>query len=60
MDNGQYRWLGFQRERLCPDYCRCQTTTCVMTIHAIQHCVNVARGTLQILPSLMTDELYLY
>ena len=47
--NGQYRWLGFQREmRLCPG-----TTVDAIdhntvrheTIHAIQHCVNVARGT---------------
>ena len=47
--NGQYRWLGFQREmRLCPgntvdaiDH----NTVRHETIHAIQHCVNVARGT---------------
>ena len=47
--NGQYRWLGFQREmRLCPG----QTVDALdhetvrhETIHAIQHCVNVARGT---------------
>ena len=47
--SGQYRWLGFQREmRLCPG----QTvdagdhdTVRHETIHAIQHCVNVARGT---------------
>ena len=47
--NGQYRWLGFQREmRLCPgdtvdagDH----NTVRHEVIHAIQHCVNVARGT---------------
>lgn len=47
--NGTYRWLGFQREmRLCPgdtvdaiDH----ATVRHETIHAIQHCVNVARGT---------------
>ena len=45
----QYRWIGFQREmRLCPgdtidaiDH----NTVRHETIHAIQHCVNVARGT---------------
>ena len=47
--NGQYRWLGFQREmRLCPgltvddiDH----NTVRHETIHAIQHCINVARQT---------------
>ena len=47
--SGQYRWLGFQRElRLCPgdtvdagDH----NTVRHEVIHAIQHCVNVARGT---------------
>ena len=47
--SGQYRWLGFQRElRLCPgdtvdagDH----DTVRHETVHAIQHCVNVARGT---------------
>ena len=47
--NGQYIWLGFQREmRLCPgdtvdalDH----NTVRHETIHAIQHCINVARGT---------------
>jgi hypothetical protein len=47
--HGQYRWLGFQREmRLCPgatvdaiDH----TTVRHEVVHAIQHCVNVARGT---------------
>ncbi len=47
--NGQYRWIGFQREmRLCPG----QTIDAIdhntvrhETVHAIQHCVNVARGT---------------
>ena len=47
--SGQYRWRGFQREmRLCPgptvdagDH----NTVRHETIHAIQHCVNTARGT---------------
>ena len=47
--NGQYRWLGFQREmRLCPGAtvdARDHETVRHETIHAIQHCVNVARGT---------------
>ena len=47
--NGQYRWLGFQREmRLCPGRtvdARDHETVRHETIHAIQHCVNVARGT---------------
>ena len=47
--NGQYRWLGFQREmRLCPGHtvdANDHTTVRHETIHAIQHCVNVARGT---------------
>ena len=47
--NGQYRWLGFQREmRLCPGHtvdARDHATVRHETIHAIQHCVNVARGT---------------
>ena len=47
--NGQYRWLGFQREmRLCPGQtvdARDHETVRHETIHAIQHCVNVARGT---------------
>ena len=46
---GQYRWYGFKREmRLCPgdtidagDH----NTIRHEAIHAIQHCVNVARGT---------------
>ena len=46
---GQYRWLGFQREmRLCPgDVVDAADHNTVRheTIHAIQHCVNVARGT---------------
>ena len=49
MYNGQYRWLGFQRElRLCPGEtvdARDHETVRHETIHAIQHCVNVARGT---------------
>ena len=49
MYNGQYRWLGFQREmRLCPgDVVDAGDHNTVRheTIHAIQHCVNVARGT---------------
>ena len=47
--NGQYRWLGFQREmRLCPGTtvdANDHTTVRHETIHAIQHCINVARGT---------------
>ena len=47
--NGQYRWLGFQRElRLCPGDtvdARDHETVRHETVHAIQHCVNVARGT---------------
>ena len=47
--NGQYRWLGFQRElRLCPGRtvdARDHETVRHEVIHAIQHCVNVARGT---------------
>ena len=46
---GQYRWLGFKREmRLCPGStvdARDHETVRHATIHAIQHCVNVARGT---------------
>ena len=47
--NGQYRWLGFQREMiLCPgDTVDADDHNTVRheTIHAIQHCFNVARGT---------------
>ena len=47
--NGQYRWLGFQREiRLCPGQtidANDHNTVRHETIHAIQHCINVARGT---------------
>ena len=47
--NGQYRWLGLQREmRLCPGAtvdALDHNTVRHETIHAIQHCVNVARGT---------------
>ena len=47
--NGQYRWLGFQREmRLCPGRtvdAGDHNTVRHETIHAIQHCINVARGT---------------
>ena len=47
--NGQYRWLGFQRElRLCPGQtvdAGDHNTVRHEVIHAIQHCVNVARGT---------------
>ena len=46
---GQYRWLGFQREmRLCPGAtvdANDHNTVRHEVIHAIQHCVNVARGT---------------
>ena len=47
--NGQYRWLGFQREiRLCPGRtvdAGDHNTVRHEVIHAIQHCINVARGT---------------
>ena len=47
--NGQYRWLGFQREiRLCPGDtidAKDHNTVRHEVVHAIQHCVNVARGT---------------
>jgi len=47
--NGQYRWIGFQRElRLCPGAtvdALDHNTVRHEVIHAIQHCVNVARGT---------------
>ena len=47
--HGQYRWLGFQREmRLCPGStvdANDHETVRHETIHAIQHCINVARGT---------------
>ena len=47
--SGQYRWLGFQREmRLCPGDtvdAKDHDTVRHETVHAIQHCVNVARGT---------------
>ena len=47
--HGQYRWVGIKRElRLCPG----NTVDAIdhktvrhETIHAIQHCVNAARGT---------------
>ena len=47
--NGQYRWIGFRREViLCPgdtidaiDH----NTVRHEVVHAIQHCINVARGT---------------
>ena len=61
--NGSYRWLGFQREmRLCPG----NTVDAVdhatvrhETIHAIQHCVNAARGTHVDTP-IITDESSFY
>ena len=47
--DGQYRWLGFQREMiLCPgDIVDADDHNTVRheTIHAIQHCFNAARGT---------------
>ena len=47
--NGQYRWLGFQREiRLCPGRtvdANDHNTVRHEVIHAIQHCVNAARRT---------------
>jgi hypothetical protein len=57
--HGQYRWSGMKREmRLCPgdevtgvDH----RTVRHEVIHAIQHCVNVARGTHYDTP-IITDE----
>ena len=47
--NGQYRWIGFQREIvLCPGNtvdAGDHNTVRHEVIHAIQHCVNAARGT---------------
>jgi len=47
--HGQYRWIGMAREmRLCPgDIIDAGDHNTVRheTVHAIQHCVNVARGT---------------
>ena len=47
--NGQYRWLGFQREIvLCPGSTvdgQDHNTVRHEVVHAIQHCVNAARGT---------------
>ena len=47
--HGQYRWAGMKREmRLCPGHTIDATdhrTVRHEVIHAIQHCVNVARGT---------------
>ncbi len=57
--NAQYRWAGFKREfRLCPG----STVDAVdhnavrhEAIHAIQHCVNAARGT-QMHTPVVTDK----
>ena len=47
--HGQYRWAGMKREmRLCPGHsidANDHRTVRHEVIHAIQHCVNVARGT---------------
>ena len=46
---GQYRWAGFQREiRLCTGEtidAQDHNTVRHEVVHAIQHCVNAARGT---------------
>ena len=59
--NGQYRWLGFQREmRLCPGAtvdANDHNTVRHEVIHAIQHCVNVARGTDQFTPVMKMETL---
>ena len=58
--NGQYRWLGFQREmRLCPGRtvdADDHNTVRHETIHAIQHCVNAARGTSTDAPIINTPD----
>lgn len=47
--SGQYRWLGFKRElRLCTGEVMDagdHNTVRHEVVHAIQHCVNVAKGT---------------
>ena len=47
--NGQYRWIGFRREViLCPGNtvdANDHNTVRHEVIHAIQHCINAARGT---------------
>ena len=56
---GQYRWAGFQREiRLCTgDTVDAQDHNTVRheVVHAIQHCVNAARGTDENTP-IVTDQ----
>ena len=56
---GSYRWAGFQREiRLCTgDTIDAQDHNTVRheVVHAIQHCVNVARGTDENTP-IVTDQ----
>ena len=60
--NGQYRWLGFQREmRLCPGRtvdAGDHNTVRHETIHAIQHCINVARGTSTDTPIIDDPEIF--
>ena len=63
--NGQYRWLGFQREiRLCPGRtvdADDHNTVRHEVIHAIQHCVNAARGTSTDTPIIdNVDELFAF
>ena len=59
--HGQYRFVGMKREmRLCPG----ETVDAIdhetvrhEAIHAIQHCVNVARGTNQFTPVMKMETL---
>ena len=57
---GSYRWVGFQRElRLCPGDTIDATdhnTVRHEVIHAIQHCVNMARGTAENDPIILDEE----
>ena len=58
--HGSYRWIGFQREmRLCPGDtvdAKDHNTVRHETIHAIQHCVNVARGTDENTPVIQDED----
>ena len=58
--HGQYRWVGFQRElRLCPGEtidAQDHNTVRHEVIHAIQHCVNMARGTAENDPIIIDEE----
>ena len=60
--HGQYRWVGIRRElRLCPG----ETVDAIdhktvrhETMHAIQHCVNSARGTDFNLPTISDEDVF--